>query len=217
MPHPLLCSLAAYGISSAWESVAHQSILHAHARHNQVWRRYGVLGLLLRRARFNHLIHHASTQSPTWTEERISKTTLLSSGIIKQLRETNFGKTINPTPDALLLFSGVPLLLIIPLFLIVAPESVWVGVMIGLIPFAMTRYVHPHLHRSAAAIPEATRHSFAAQPAASALQSLRHYHGQHHEQPWTNFNLTPGFDLCFQLRSRLKAGNKPGRGERQLV
>ena len=201
MPHPLLCSLAAYGISSAWESVAHQSILHAQARHNQVWRRYGVLGLLLRRARFNHLIHHASTQSPTWTEERISKTTLLSSGVIKQLRETDFGKTINPTPDALLLFSGVPLLLIIPLFLIVAPESVWVGVLIGLIPFAMTRYVHPHLHRSAA----------------SALQSLRHYHGQHHEQPWTNFNLTPGFDLCFQLRSRLKAGNKPGRGERQLV
>ena len=210
MPHPLFCSLVAYGISSAWESIAHKSILHARAFHSHVWRRYGVFGLLLRRARFNHLIHHASTQSPIWTEERIAKTTLLSPRVIKQLSETDFGKTINPTPDAVLLFGGVPLLLIIPLFLIVAPESVLFGVLIGLLPFAMTRHVHPHLHRSAAATEKTTHHSLASQPAAYALQYLRHYHARHHERPWTNFNLVPGFDLCFQLRSRLKAGNKIG-------
>ena len=88
----------------------------------------------LRDARFNHLIHHRLVRPGPWSNTRILASPTLSKRSIGQLQETGFGESINPSLGAILLFSGVPLLLILPLLLLICPASLPLGLLIAFIP-----------------------------------------------------------------------------------
>ncbi|MEB3255304.1 MAG: hypothetical protein VKJ05_02835 [Synechococcaceae cyanobacterium] len=153
----------------------------------------GTIGTAMRRARFNHLVHHKLASTHSWTRQRLLSSEQLSQNTRQQLQETAFGESINPTLDALLLFAGVPFLATIPLHLRLAPAALPVGLLIALAPFAMTSWVHPHLHAKADGL------------LGHALQPLRDYHAEHHRRPWTHFNLVPGGDVLLgthELRRR---------------
>ena len=197
----LICTLIAYAIARTWESIGHRRILHAKRREATQWRHYGMMGKAMREARFNHLIHHKLMRTSSWSRERIKGSKALSKTSIAQLEETEFGETINPTLGAIVLFSGIPLALTIPLYLKMSPAWLPVGLFIALSPYLMTRYVHPYLHaktvRLATGDSPAVHEIFLA-----AIDELRAYHAEHHLQPWKNFNLLIGADMLFSLGIR---------------
>jgi hypothetical protein len=116
------------------------------------------------RAHFNHLVHHKLANSLYWTPQRMLRSAQLNRTIRDQLQETEFGESINPTLDALLLFDAVLLLASIPLDLLIAPSALSVSFLIALVPFAKTRYVHPHRHANSGVV------------LGRSLQPLRHDH-----------------------------------------
>ena len=196
----LICTLIAYAIARAWESIGHRRILHATRREATQWRHYGMMGKAMREARFNHLIHHKLMRTSSWSRERIKGSKTLSKTSITQLEETEFGETINPTLGAIVLFSGIPLVLTIPLYLKMSPAWLPVGLFIALSPYLMTRYVHPYLH--AKTVRMATENSPAVYGVLlAAIDDLRAHHAEHHRQPWKNFNLLINTDMLFNIRT----------------
>ena len=128
---PILCVAASYAIASAWESWAHRELLHANSCRNNVWRRCGFVGLLLRRVRFNHhVVHHTVMHLTSWSKERIASR--VSDESQSRLEKTQFGETIQVSVEAITLFSGIPLVMIIPLYAHFAPIWTPLGVMIAL-------------------------------------------------------------------------------------
>jgi hypothetical protein len=191
--HAMLCSLIALGLASGWEHCGHRFILHASPKEAKLWRRYGRMGLAMREARFNHLIHHKLVSSCTWTRKRLKASGWLSPGSILQLEQTGFGEFVNPTVGAFALFSAVPLAVTIPMYLFQAPRQLPIGLLIGLLPYIATSFVHPYLHADNT---EASKSQATALRGALSrlLQPLRKYHALHHASPWKNFNLLLGAD-----------------------
>ncbi|MFN9628724.1 MAG: hypothetical protein ACK59A_00615 [Cyanobacteriota bacterium] len=111
--HPLLVALMAYAIASGWESMGHRLLLHAPRKRAMAWHRLGVIGRGLREARFETQLQHSR-----W----------MSKAVVDQLEDTNFGLTIHPTIGALVLVSGLPLLLTTLLYLAVCPTWLPLGV-----------------------------------------------------------------------------------------
>lgn len=148
----------------------------------------------MRRARFNHLVHHKLACAQPWTRERLLGSEHLSQQTIQQLQETDFGASINATFDALCLFAAPPLLLILPLYLLAAPRWLPIGFLIALVPFLLTKFVHPHLHCESSNL------------LGRVLEPLREYHAEHHRRPCTNFNLLPGGDQLLRTHGLRRAG-----------
>jgi hypothetical protein len=186
-------------MASAWEALAHQHILHASPKHCRAWRHCGGVGQLLRRARFNHLVHHALVRSPRWKRQHFLHSQHLSPAVVNQLQETDFGETIHPTLDALALFSGIPLLISIPIYITFSPQWTPLGIVIAALPFVMTRSVHPLLHNPLPA-PQSIQESGFWQAIVGWLRAvplayLRRYHSRHHRQDKSHYNLLLGFDF----------------------
>ena len=75
------CILISYDCASWWESFAHRTILHAPHEQARGWCRLGLMGTGMRRARFNHLVHHKLASSPYWTPQRLLRSAQLSRAI----------------------------------------------------------------------------------------------------------------------------------------
>ena len=200
---PIVCSLIAYAVASGWEAYGHRAILHASPKTAKQWLQWGRIGMGMRQARFNHQIHHQLMTSSEWTRQRLIASAQLSPWVVNQLQETAFGESINPTLDALILFSGLPLLITVPLFLLTCPQWLPLGIVIALVPFMMTAYVHPHLHRQPAIPENGTKDSPLAYPLQQLLNSIREHHAEHHRHPWTNFNLMLGADSVVKMAHRI--------------
>jgi hypothetical protein len=191
--HAILCSLIALGLASAWEHCGHRLILHASPKEAKLWRRYGRMGLAIREARFNHIIHHKLVSSCTWTRKRVKASARLSPESILQLEQTGFGEFVNPTVGAFALFSAVPLVVTIPMYLFQAPRQLPIGLLIGLLPYIATSFIHPYLHTENIEGSNSQATSFRSL-LTRLLQPLRKYHALHHACPWKNFNLVLGAD-----------------------
>jgi hypothetical protein len=194
----LICTLTAYAIASTWESIGYRRILHAKRSEASKWRHYGLIGMAMREARFNHLIHHKLIRTSSWTRARIHASQRLSKASITQLEETGFGESVNPTLGAIILFSGIPLALTIPLYLEMSPAWLPVGLLIALTPYLMTSHVHPYLHAKTVRMAKADSPAIYGIPLA-AIDQLRAYHAEHHRHPWKNFNLFVGADKLFNI------------------
>lgn len=194
---PILCTAASYVIASAWESWAHRELLHANSRRNNAWRRCGFVGLLLRRVRFNHhVVHHTLMHSTSWSKERIASR--VSNESQSRLEKTQFGETIQVSFEAITLFSGVPLVMIIPLYAYFAPIWTLLGVMIALTPFLITKYIHPYLHAPFRPSEIGSGRTFTQRICYPVLTYIRRYHAIHHLSPTVNFNLMLGADYLFR-------------------
>jgi hypothetical protein len=198
----LICVVCSYLVTSAWESIGHKTILHANKRQASQWNRYGAIGKAMREARFNHLVHHQLHKARSWTRTRVEARMALSDSTVSQLRETEFGTLLHPTLGSIILFSGPPLMLAVPCFLILCPEWTPVGVFIALSPYFMTAYVHPLLHDEEIAY--ASRSARVFEPLIQAtVGKLKAYHAVHHRQPFKNYNLLVGGDQVLSIIARL--------------
>jgi hypothetical protein len=198
----LICVVLSYLVASAWELIGHRSILHANKEQASQWQRYGVIGKAMREARFNHLIHHHLSKSNSWTRARIQASLGLSESTISQLEETKFGVLIKPTLGSIILFSGLPLLVTIPCFLVLCPAWLPLGAIIAMSPFLMTRYVHPVLHEDNEV--SAARWVRLLHPAIQpAVEYLRAYHAEHHSHPYRNYNLLLGAEHILSISAKL--------------
>jgi hypothetical protein len=182
--------------------MGHRNILHANRKQAVRWQRYGAIGQAMRDARFNHLIHHQLNSSNSWTRERVQKSRGLSESTVSQLNETEFGGLVNPTFGSIVLFSGPPLLLITPFFLVLSPGWLPIGALIALSPYMMTAYVHPFLHEGDDE--SATRSTTAVKSMIQAtVGHLKAYHAEHHRQPRKNYNLLFGGDQVLSIGAML--------------
>lgn len=136
-----------YGVASAWESWAHRYILHASLDRKGLWGKWGVLGTLLKRVRFNHHVIHHNIPDEDSHAAKLALA-LLSANSRNRLNATQWGKTIQTSPEALLLFCGVPVASNCLIFTSLAPDKICVGLLIGLLPYLVTKYLHPVFHAS---------------------------------------------------------------------
>lgn len=196
--HWISCSLIALALASGWEYCGHKLILHASPIQVKLWERYGVIGIAMREARFNHLMHHKLEASSAWTQERILLSARLSHRSIQQLEQTGFGSFVNPDIGSFALFSFIPLVASVPIYLFNAPQQLTIGLLIALLPYIATSWVHPYLHSDVDKI-NIPLPRLCANQIRVVLKRLQSYHLLHHQIPERNLNLVLGADQVIQL------------------
>ncbi len=197
----LLCLFLSYLVASAWESLAHWQILHAGKHARQRWRDWGGFGDLLRLAFFYHnRVHHRRTfVSNYWVQfdsplQRQRLDQRLKGEIRKRLMSNGYGTTITGFWE-LFTFAAFPMLLNSVLCALLAPRWVLLGIMIGLLPLLMTKYIHPLLHVDVNELSAGANGPRQSLIQSGSFRFLQQYHFLHHKYGLVNFNLLPGADL----------------------
>lgn len=209
----LLCLLIAYLISSTWESWFHRKVLHANRRRRKKWRRYGPPGALLRLAYFYHdTIHHRQTFKRSFVvqfDELAQKEKLdaaLKGTVRERLIANKYGTTVRGFWEVVAL-SGVPLILICAEFFLFSATWLPAGICVALMPFLVSRYIHPLLHFSEDHQAFRGRRLKRLIGKTQPFRYLQRYHLLHHKNRSINFNLVLGADWLFvfgKTRNRLR-------------
>lgn len=201
--------LLSYLATSTWEMWAHKNILHANRSHWNQWRRWGILGALLRRVRFNHhTVHHRLARYSDLSETTNNATptmrlgNLLSHESLKRLEANQYDTSIEFSAEGLLLFCAVPVTVSLGLFLSLEPVWSPLGIAVGVFPFMLTKYVHPWLHRPSELNASSKICWLDNCIFRWPLMYLREYHKYHHINPSLNLNLLLGSDFLCRLARR---------------
>jgi hypothetical protein len=191
--------MVAYAVTSLWEATFHRVVLHASDSSRRVWRGWGSLGSLLRLAHFFHYeIHHRRTFARSLVVQFVDLShrsridSRLKGSIGRRARLDRYGLTVSG-PFELLAFAGLPLLTNSIMAALVSPGLLWFGLAIAVLPYLLSRYLHPMLHEQP---PLATQRSASAKFRRSAVfRFFQRHHLTHHRHDNINFNLLLGADL----------------------
>jgi hypothetical protein len=202
--------ILSYAFTSAWESWAHQHILHASVARKNFWSSWGLFGILLKRVRFNHHVMHHRIVYENSHAAKLALA-LLSPNSQKQLISTKWGRTVRTTPESLLLFCAVPIFSIWFLTTSLPPLERCICLLIGFVPYLLTKYLHPILHEPISQVVPLRRRGCLSGLALNLVDLIARYHREHHITPHKNFNLMLGADFVFFVFQKKKMTPRPNK------
>lgn len=185
----------AYFITSLWETFIHWRILHATKGSRRIWRKFGVIGSLLRRAYFSHnIIHHNKTFKDNLfiqfknKKEQLSLDNKLPQNLRIKIQENKYGLTIS-TFWEMITFTLFPITINTLIFYRYANIITLVIItFISILPALLSRYLHPKLHQ------QIQNHTKQNNLFCIYFRYIQDYHLTHHRSAMVNFNLLPGGD-----------------------
>ena len=195
----------AYIVPSAWESIAHRYLLHPSRRERARWRRRGTIGQLLRLAHFYHnRIHHQRTfrTSPSTLfvdeHEKQHLDSSLKGEIAERVQANRYGTTITSFWEYVT-YVPIPLSINVALSAKFSPNLLIPSALLALVPFYLSKFIHPLLHESESVIVGARGKWLQAATNTSLFRYIQRYHHAHHRRPSRHFNLMLGPDWVFWL------------------